>query len=83
MLDLLSQSDAGSEFPLAEFKKRMVQAANALVALPPIGCGLMMAQAVLCSAVGSEREKVNSMQQLQVAACCTASRAVDSRTHHL
>jgi hypothetical protein len=70
VLDLLSQSDACAEFPLTEFKKRMVGTCHRhLNGFSTSGRVLMREQAVLGAAIGSEREKVNRMQQLQVDAC--------------
>jgi hypothetical protein len=64
VLDLLSQSDACAEFPLAEFKKRMVSAAVAR----PWRELTARAQATLSTVVGNERDALHRMQQLQVGA---------------
>ncbi len=68
MLDLLGQSDASAEFPLAEFKKHMVTAPLPLIIcfaildhMPTPSC-----QAVLGVAISRQREKLQGMQQLQV-----------------
>ncbi len=68
VLDLLAQCDASAEFPLPEFKKRMVRPPPLPAVTFP--CKLthsLCVQAVLTSVIGSHHDGVLQLQQLQVA----------------